>query len=384
MYLHKVSGLLAIVLAALLQLLSVGAVAEPTEPFACKSGEFEPRDLRVEGIVRRYCLHIPDQSGPLPLVIAFHGANGTAASMVNMWRQHTESSMIIAAPQALGTRRHGVCIAFWRQVGDVTQTWDALAEEDTCTGGSHEIDLKFAAALMDEIAALHPVSGIYATGFSNGADFIFQLVLTRELAQRIDGFATAGAGMVPQKLRAARAGGAVAGFSVNTDLPRPFLVEMGTADRKNILMDEIAEVIDADGGCGVIASAHDVRNCFYRGMRTSEGGSPFDIGSRLSRTRDWLTAMNRSDPDRRESLYPDLGRGTDGDRTMTVREDYDPRPGSDGAAVAILTTIDGGHTWPGWGGNRPPCGSHNCDIDLTREAIQFWRTHAGMKLPPPR
>ena len=248
--------------------------AAQADPLACKSREFVPHSITVEGIERSYCLHLPDQDGQLPLVLAFHGANGTAASMVNLWRQHTESSMIIAAPQALQTRRHGSCVAFWRQVGDVVETWDGLEGEDTCAGGGYAEDLKFVAALLDDIAARHPVSGVYATGFSNGADFTFQLFLTRELAARIDGFATAGAGMVPQKLQAARTGGRAAGFSVNTDLSRPFLVEMGTADRKNLLMDEIAALIDADDACGPIASARDVRNCFYRGTPTEAGSPP--------------------------------------------------------------------------------------------------------------
>ena len=178
------------------------------------------------------------------------------------------------------------------------------------------------AALLDDIAARHPVSGVYATGFSNGADFTFQLFLTRELAARIDGFATAGAGMVPQKLQAARAGGHAAGFSVNTDLPRPFLVEMGTADRKNLLMDEIAALIDADDACGPIASARDVRNCFYRGTPT-EKGSPFDIGSRLSRTRDWLTGIQQDRPRPARVALPGprarRGRGPDDDRARGLR-----------------------------------------------------------------
>lgn len=61
---------------------------------------------------------------------------------------------------------------------------------------------------------------------------------------------------------------------------------------------------------------------------------------------------------------------------MTVRQDF-PAQGPGSAPVAVLTTIDGTHQVPGARGDYPTCDG-NCDIDMVREMLQFWRAHARL------
>jgi hypothetical protein len=109
-----------------------------------------------------------------------------------------------------------------------------------------------------------------------------------------------------------------------------------------------------------------------------------NIISTAKATVDWYVDHNDSDERGMESLYPDLGHGSSfadhEDTTMAVRQDFQRRPGDeDSAAVARITIIDGFHQWPGRNGNAPPCGSENCDIDMTEEILQFWRANAALR-----
>jgi hypothetical protein len=47
--------------------------------------------------------------------------------------------------------------------------------------------------------------------------------------------------------------------------------------------------------------------------------------------------------------------------------------------VVWINVIGAAHTLPGARGAYPPCGSNNCDIDIIREVLQFWRANAGLR-----
>jgi hypothetical protein len=237
--------------------------------------------------------------------------------------------------------------------------------------------------LLNDTERQLPKSNKYALGFSNGGDFVFQLYMTVNFASRFDGFATSGAGLKGQKVSALAAGGGLDSYRMNSDIRRPFIMQLGTLDKKNLHIQALAEAVDNAPECQPITSAEAVFKCLLNVVVT-KGDKPFDMPTRRSQTRNWLVEFNGVDLHRNESLYPNLGLGAEpSDNTLTVREDYRRGPEHDSAAVAVLTTVDGGHDWPGWGGNRAPCPKRNCDVDYMHEIIQFWRSHGGMKLPLP-
>ncbi|MCT8161087.1 hypothetical protein [Pseudoruegeria sp. SHC-113] len=352
---------------------------DPAE-FSCPSTAFEACEITVEGAPRRYCRHIPDQGGSLPALIAFHGAGAGAEAMVNLWRYNTEAGLILIVPDAREVGEDGVCSSIWRQIGFQAQDWAGLAAPYGCAGGTGFSDLAFVEALMDATEAERDVQGFYAAGFSAGAGFVFQLYLTAPLAARFKGFAAAGMGVNAAKMRAVEAGHASpARFGPNRDVKRPFLFHMGTADKFALPVEEIVAELQRHPRCAEPGSIYIAMRCVLFNPIGRERGN-FDLTSQRRRTEDWLAAFNQTQPRRIESLYPDLGAGAGGDQTMTVRSDYLPSEG--GAPVAVLTTVDGGHDWPGWGGNQPPCASGMCDVDLSSEILQFWRATAGMVTPP--
>ncbi len=227
---------LFIVLILLLVPASVMAECQPTTDtnFSCASREFTACEIQVNGRTRQYCQHIPNQGGALPVVFSFHGAGGKARALVNLWRSHTEQSVILIAPQALVTKRYDECLPLWRQLGGEVKNWSELTQKDSCSGGVFTDDLDFVAALMDHLEVTQNVENFYATGFSNGADFTFQLMMTSELAERFSGFATSGAGMTQNRLNAIAASDAAGKYTVNTHIKRPFLVHFGTEDKKKL------------------------------------------------------------------------------------------------------------------------------------------------------
>ncbi|SLN15575.1 Alpha/beta hydrolase family protein [Pseudoruegeria aquimaris] len=359
-----------------------GTACLPVDPaaFSCPSAAFQPCGIAVEGATRHYCRHIPDQGGVLPVVIAFHGAGAGADAMVNLWRYRAEQGMIILVPDAHETGQEGVCSSIWRQIGFQAQDWAGLAAPYGCAGGSGLSDLAFVEALMDAPEAERAVQGFYAAGFSAGAGFVFQLYLTAPLAERFAGFAAAGMGMSAAKMRAVEPEARGTGrYGLNRSARRPFLFHMGTADKFSLPVETIVAELQRHPRCAEPGSIYAAMRCVLFNPIGQERGN-FDLTSQRRMTEKWLAAFNRTLPRRIESLYPDLGAGEGGDETMTVRADYLPAEG--GAPVAVLTTLDGGHDWPGWGGNQAPCGSRMCDVDLTQEILQFWRATAGMVTPP--
>lgn len=315
------------------------------------------------------------------MVLAFHGSGGHARNMVSLSRTYTEQSMIIVAPEARETRYQGACSIRWRQIGIPAANWEDLERKDNCAGGTLADDLDFTRALLDHFEASERARNFYALGFSNGAGFVFQLYNTIELAVRFSGFAAAGNGMISAKRASLKS--KPARYAPNKSIARPFLFQMGTNDKRNLAVEEIIEAIETNPKCDEKRGVKDVMSCFISSFIDGEQGV-YDMPTTLSLTRDWLVGFNYADRRRQEGLYPNLGQGPNPDDiTITVREDYLTSDHVRSAPVAILTTVDGGHEWPGWGGNRAPCPSENCDVDLMHEIIQFWRANASMVLPLP-
>lgn len=145
---------------AAMVVLGAGASAHPAD-------DADPYvSLISDGLERHFLLHLPSHrpaaAGALPLVIVLHGAAGDARSTADMTGFSPladEAGFIVAYPE--GTSMG---------IDPLRQTWNA----GFCCGSAvrnHVDDLAFLNALIDRLAADHPVDPhrIYLTGLSNGA-----------------------------------------------------------------------------------------------------------------------------------------------------------------------------------------------------------------------
>lgn len=145
-----------------------GAGGATTTPSGCVDGTLDATvtevDLMVDGVPRRYELHIPpayDGRTPLPLVLNFHGltSNPTQQRMFSQMDLTADSrGFVVAYPQGL----------------DVS--WNGGA----CCGRSAENDVDdvgFTRAVIDDIGARGCIdrSRVYATGMSNGGFLSYRL-----------------------------------------------------------------------------------------------------------------------------------------------------------------------------------------------------------------
>jgi len=115
------------------------------------------------GYERSYALYSPDGSDtPKPLVLVLHGAGGDAVHMMQIsrgsWnRIAQDEGWLVAYPEAIDT--------MWDTGGGIISERLARRTDDPT----------FLAAVIDDIAARHPVdpSRIFLTGFSRGAQTSF-------------------------------------------------------------------------------------------------------------------------------------------------------------------------------------------------------------------
>jgi poly(3-hydroxybutyrate) depolymerase len=160
------------------------------------------REIEVGGETRSYAIHVPeswDRKRPIPVLFVFHGAGGTATSMVvatGFDEMSEKTNMVVVYPEARrGDRRYDV---------------------DAGAGGAND-DVRFVDALLERIRARFPVDErrVWATGFSNGAAFCYRLA-----AERSETFAAIApvAGYLPRLARAA------------TAVPVPLIHVHGSAD----------------------------------------------------------------------------------------------------------------------------------------------------------
>jgi polyhydroxybutyrate depolymerase len=139
--------------------LAANVVTLPKEPRA------KPRLLtgavQSGGQARRYVLVVPatlDPARRYPLVLYFHGDGGDGAGMHQgvPFENASGDDALIAYPDGIG------------------HTWDLETPRDNR-------DVAFVEALIDEVAAAHPVDRprIFATGYSNGGFFANVLACQR-------------------------------------------------------------------------------------------------------------------------------------------------------------------------------------------------------------
>lgn len=187
------------------------------------------RTVELDGHPRRFLVYVPQTASPAgarrPVVFMFHGSSGTGEQFLGMsgWREQADATGLIAVfPTGL---RYRVLDS-----GRLTTKWNGfeLAEQidtEELPPGSDPgapvpaDDVGFVDTMMADLRAGLPIDGrrVYASGFSNGADFTARLSIDRS-----------------DKLAAAAYSGGALPFAARTARAVPTLVTIGTDDPKII------------------------------------------------------------------------------------------------------------------------------------------------------
>lgn len=140
--------------------------------------------VKVNGKKRTYLLHVPasyEQSKPLPLVLVFHGAFGSAS--ISRWdsrmsEQADKDGFIVAYPRSLqGTWNAGLCCG--------------LSQKKNVD------DIAFVRAVVENLSKKYSIdpTRVYAAGVSNGGMFAYKVA--RELSDVFAATASVEACMYP-------------------------------------------------------------------------------------------------------------------------------------------------------------------------------------------
>lgn len=140
-------------------------------PGFTSNGETYQQSLTFNGTNRTYLLHLPPATavkGPLPLVLAFHGAGENAYYMASrgLSTEADQKGFIVVYPD--GTNPSGNPAEGF--------TWNSLF----CCGSARQSnvdDVGFIKALINQLEKNYSIDKrrIYATGFSNGGMFSYLL-----------------------------------------------------------------------------------------------------------------------------------------------------------------------------------------------------------------
>jgi polyhydroxybutyrate depolymerase len=275
--------------------------------------------ITVDGLARTYWLHLPPARtsvGPLPLVLAFHGAGGQGPSMAGL-----------TGFNALADQ-HGFVVAY---PDGIDRHWNDGRPGNRPGPGAQYDDVAFVRALIDHLAATLPIdrARVYATGMSNGA--IFSQRLACDLPDQI---AAIGAvtGSLAEALEPA----------CTPSRPVPVLMIMGEAD----------PFVPWNGGV--------VKGLGY--------GPVLSVPDTIAH---WV-AHNGCDATPTITQEPDRAPN---DGTTVRRESYTNC--HTGADVTLYAVVNGGHTWPGGVQYLPEStiGKTSRDIDATTIIWDFFAAH---------
>lgn len=148
------------------------------DPSALRAGDHE-FTLRHDGRRRTYLVHVPvGASGPLPVLLAFHGGGGNARG----FQQYAELDRLADRERFLVVYPNGT-----GPLPNRLLTWNA---GDGCCGyalTNRVDDVGFAEAVIEDLAGRTPVDRrrVYATGHSNGG------IMSHRLAAERPGFVAA-------------------------------------------------------------------------------------------------------------------------------------------------------------------------------------------------
>lgn len=187
------------------------------------------RTTRIDGLERRYVLHVPtsvDGVKPVPLVIVLHGGGGNADAVARQTRFNIEAGrhgFVVAYPDGTGRARPVMQLLGNKGV----YTWNAGG----CCGDamdSRPDDVAFIRAMVEKISREIPIDRrrIYAAGISNGAMMAYRLA-----CEASDIFAAVGAVAGPMVAPSCRPGAPVAVIHIHGSADE-YVPEQGGAGRK--------------------------------------------------------------------------------------------------------------------------------------------------------
>ncbi|HOM74737.1 MAG TPA: PHB depolymerase family esterase [Fervidobacterium sp.] len=279
--------------------------------------------LTVDGIERTYCMYVPDipavhNREPLPLLIALHGAGGTAKGM--------EENVTLGKFDELAYKE-GFIVVY---PDGVQKQWND-GKNDTNTSKDGVDDVEFISMLIDEVAKVYSIDDrrIYVTGLSNGGMMAFRLAC--ELSDRITAIAAVAA-LMPENLAS----------TIPTDKVSVLLIH-GTDD----------PLVPWDGG-----NVH---------LFSISGGRVLSV----AQTVEFWVNHNGCSLQIPKTYLPDVDET---DETRVWKEEYTNV--QDGARVVLYGIDGGGHSWPGGIVNLPMwiIGRTNNDINACDLIWTFFKS----------
>jgi polyhydroxybutyrate depolymerase len=173
------------------------------------------RVVPIDGFPREYIVYVPrnpsfDPSEALPAVFMFHGSSGNAVKFLRIsgWREKAEEAGIVVVfptgleHKVLDTNR---CTTKWHDYTLPGEIDPDVKPRTTTPGGAileypagapwPPDDVGFVRTMLDDALSGAPIDAarIYATGFSNGANFTARLAV--ELSDRFAAAAWVGGGL---------------------------------------------------------------------------------------------------------------------------------------------------------------------------------------------
>ena len=282
--------------------------------------------MKAGAVERTYRLHVPPSPAgraPLPLVLALHGRLGTGAGQARLSHLDAVSD------------RHGFLVVY---PDGLERSW-ADGRGVTPADQRGVDDVRFLAALVDEVDRRHPVdrARVYSTGMSNGGFMSARLAC--ELADRVSAVAIVAASISEATARACRPSG-----------PVSVAVLEGTEDP---LVPYRGGAMGRSGDRGTVLSLEATAR-FFR-----------------DRARCTATVQREHMPDRA------------GDGTTVDVEIYPECDG--GAEVRSYTIRGGGHTWPGGEAYLPAMmvGKTSGNLDASEAIWAFFSRHRTDSSSPP-
>lgn len=129
----------------------------------------QDRVMALDKFERRYRMFLPvqaDGSAPLPLVLVLHGT-GDSGSLIQSFsgfdRVAAQAGFLVAYPDS------------WNGA------WNARLPQEYAARTGAADDVRFLSALVDDVAAIHPVDrrAVYVTGHSSGGRMAYRLICER-------------------------------------------------------------------------------------------------------------------------------------------------------------------------------------------------------------
>jgi len=197
---------------------------------------------KIDGIERQAIVYGPTaktSSGKAPLVLAFHGHGDTADNYQGVALHERWAQAVVVYPQGLNSARDGA------------PGWQVEKGKDA------DRDLKFVDQMLASLRSQYSVDDarIYATGFSNGANFTY--LLWAERPRVFAALAPVAARIMP---------------SVHLTTPKPVLHMGGTADRQIAFADQKEAIEAARRANGALDKGEACGR--YCTLYESKGGAP--------------------------------------------------------------------------------------------------------------